>query len=127
VAVKKGLTRYSAGTSPGRRAADDRGRRLPALSPPIKTKPYIPAKPTTITIDLSTVDTALQYKGRAGVEIVRAAQVVSKGKTGCRRGSDLEMVRCLVAATPASSVRSQNRSRDADVATTFRNHCATHP
>ena len=33
-------------------------------------RPYVPAKPTTITIDLGTVDSASQFMGRPGVEIV---------------------------------------------------------
>jgi len=79
VAVKKGLTRYSA-----RNIAPLRARKMieegayRALSSPIKTKPYVPAKPTTITIDLSTTDTANQYMGRHGVEIVEPLKVVSK-------------------------------------------------
>jgi hypothetical protein len=39
----------------------------------------VPAKPTTITIDLGTVDTAAQFMGRAGVEIVDPLKVVSRG------------------------------------------------
>jgi D-aminopeptidase len=43
-------------------------------------KPYVPAKPTTITIDLGTVDSANQFKGRHGVEIVEPLKVVSRGR-----------------------------------------------
>ena len=43
-------------------------------------KPYIPARPTTITIELSTVDTADQFRGRYGVEIVEPLKVVSRGE-----------------------------------------------
>jgi len=81
VAVKKGLSRYSA-----RNIAPARARQMiedgayRALSSPIKTKPYVPAKPTKLTIELSTVDTAANYMGRAGVEIVEPLKVVSRGK-----------------------------------------------
>ena len=43
-------------------------------------RPYVPAKPTTITIDLGTVDTAAQFMGRPGVEIVDPLKVVSHGR-----------------------------------------------
>jgi hypothetical protein len=51
-----------------------------ALMAPVRTKPYVPARPTTITIDLGTVDSAAQFMGRAGVEIIEPLKVVSKGK-----------------------------------------------
>ncbi|MEA2708979.1 MAG: D-amino peptidase [Phycisphaerales bacterium] len=81
VAVKKGLGRYSARNIPPRDARQiirDGAKR--ALATPVKTKPYVPAKPTTITIDLGSVDSAAQFMGRAGVEIVEPLKVVSKGK-----------------------------------------------
>jgi len=79
VIVKRGLTRYSARHTPPSVARHliETGARL-ALSAPIKTKPYIPAKPTRITVDLSTVDSANRFMGRAGVEIVDPLKVVSK-------------------------------------------------
>jgi len=43
-------------------------------------KPYVPARPTTITIELSTVDSADQFRGRHGVEIVEPLKVVSRGR-----------------------------------------------
>ena len=43
-------------------------------------RPYVPARPTTITIDLGTVDTAAQFMGRAGVELVDPLKVVSRGR-----------------------------------------------
>ena len=64
-------------TQPGRRPSLSRRR---ALTSPIRTKPYVPAKPTTITIDLGSVDSAAQFMGRGGVEIVEPLKVVSKGK-----------------------------------------------
>ena len=66
---------------PGPRPADDRGRRH--RSPQIAAtgpSPTSPTRPTTITIDLCTVDSANQFKGRHGVELVEPLKVVSKGK-----------------------------------------------
>jgi D-aminopeptidase len=45
-----------------------------------RPKPYVPKKPTTITIDLGTVDSAAQFMGRHGVEVVAPLKVVSRGK-----------------------------------------------
>jgi D-amino peptidase len=81
VAVKKGLTRYSARNIPpvrARKMIEDGVYK--ALTTPIKVKPYVPRRPTTITIDLSTVDSASQFMGRHGVQIVEPLKVVSKGK-----------------------------------------------
>ena len=38
----------------------------------------MPGKPTAITIELSTVDTATRFRGRYGVEIVDPLKVVSR-------------------------------------------------
>jgi hypothetical protein len=43
-------------------------------------KPYVPGKPTTITVELATVDSANRFRGRRGVEVVEPLKVVSKGK-----------------------------------------------
>jgi hypothetical protein len=43
-------------------------------------QPYVPARPTTITIDLGTVDKAAEFMGRHGVELVEPLKVVSRGK-----------------------------------------------
>jgi hypothetical protein len=40
----------------------------------------VPAKPTTITVDLSTVDSVKDFKIRSGVEIVDPLKIVSRGK-----------------------------------------------
>lgn len=79
VSVKRGLGRYSARNTPPAvaRARIEAGAKL-ALSSPIKTRPYVPARPTTIGIDLGTVDSAAQFMGRAGVEIVEPLKVVSR-------------------------------------------------
>ena len=42
-------------------------------------QPYVPEKPTTITVELSTVDTVKRFKGRYGVELVDPLRVVSSG------------------------------------------------
>ena len=81
VAVKRGLTRYSARQIPPVRARamiEDGARQ--ALKNVKAVKPYVPGKPTTITIDLGTVDSAEQFRGRHGVEIVDPLKVVSRGK-----------------------------------------------
>jgi D-amino peptidase len=71
VAVKHGLSRYSARQIPPVRARqliqEGATRALRDLT---AVKPYVPARPTTITIDLSTADTATPFIGRPGVEIV---------------------------------------------------------
>lgn len=43
-------------------------------------KPYQPSKPCTITIELSSVQSGLKFKGRHGVELPDPLKVVSKGK-----------------------------------------------
>ncbi len=80
VAVKRGLSRFSARQIPPVRARQmiEEGAKR-ALKDLKAVKPYVPAKPTTITIDLSTVDTAATFKGRYGVEIVEPLKVVSRG------------------------------------------------
>ena len=81
VAVKKGLTRYSARNIPpikARQMIEDGAHK--ALTSKIKVKPYVPKKPTTITVDLGTVDSAATFMGRAGVEIVEPLTVVSKAR-----------------------------------------------
>ncbi|HLX64052.1 MAG TPA: M55 family metallopeptidase [Planctomycetota bacterium] len=81
VAVKKGLSRYSARQIPPKRAREmiEEGAKR-ALKDLKATKPYVPAKPTTITIELSTVETADQFRDRHGVEIVEPLKVISRGK-----------------------------------------------
>lgn len=81
VAVKKGLSQYSARQMPPvkARALIEEGAKR-ALANLSSVKPYVPAKPTTITIHVDQVDAALSFKGRAGVEIVEPRTVVSRGK-----------------------------------------------
>lgn len=81
VAVKQGLTRYSA-----RQIAPVRARQMiedgayQALKNLSAVKPYIPAQPTTIRIELTTADKAPDFMGRPGVEFISPTMVVSKGK-----------------------------------------------
>ncbi len=81
VAVKKGLTRYSA-----RQIAPVRARQMieegakAALQNLGKLKPYVPGKPTTITIEVETVDKVGQFRGRQGVEVVAPLKVQSKAQ-----------------------------------------------
>lgn len=80
VAVKRGLSRFSARQTPPVRARQmiEHGAKR-ALENLKAVKPYVPAKPTTIRIDLPTVDAADRFRGRHGVEVVSPLQVVSKG------------------------------------------------
>jgi len=79
VAVKRGLSRYSARQIPPARARqmiEDGARR--ALQDLQAVQPYVPAQPTTITVDLGTVDHAARFRGRHGVEVVEPLRVVSR-------------------------------------------------
>jgi D-amino peptidase len=80
VAVKRGLSRFSARQIPPARARQmiEEGAKR-ALQQANTVKPYVPAKPTTITIDLPTVDAADYFRGRHRVEIVDPMRVVSRG------------------------------------------------
>jgi D-amino peptidase len=79
VAVKRGLSRYSARQIPPVRARQmiEAGAKE-ALTKPRSVQPYVPAKPTTITIDLPMVDTASRFRGRYGVELVDPLKAVSR-------------------------------------------------
>jgi len=81
VAVKRGLTRYSARQIPPVRARQmiEAGA-TKALQNLKAVKPYVPARPTTITIGLSTVDKADEFRNRHGVEIVEPLKVVSRAQ-----------------------------------------------
>ncbi|HMQ53652.1 MAG TPA: M55 family metallopeptidase [Anaerolineae bacterium] len=82
VAVKRGLSRYSARQIPPIRARQmiEEGARQ-ALQNLKAVSPYVPASPVTITIDLGTVDSAAQFMGRAGVEIIEPLKVISRAET----------------------------------------------
>lgn len=80
VAVKRGLSRYSARQIPPARARamiEEGARRALEARPPVR--PYVPARPTEIQIELSTVDSAERFRGRPGVEITEPLRVVSRG------------------------------------------------
>lgn len=82
VAVKRGLTRFSARQIPPLRAREmiESGVRQ-ALEEHPPVKPYVPASPTTITIEVERVDKLADFKGRYGVEIDESAQkVTSRGE-----------------------------------------------
>lgn len=80
VAVKRGLTRYSARQIPPVRARQmiEAGA-YQALQNLKAVPPYVPTKPTTISIDLGTVDTAAQFQGRYGVKVIEPLKVISRG------------------------------------------------
>jgi D-amino peptidase len=81
VAVKRSLSRFSARNIPpvrARQMIEDGARE--ALKSLKAVKPYKPGAPTTITIDLASVDKASEFMGRQGVEIPEPLKVVSKGK-----------------------------------------------
>ena len=82
VAVKHGLSRFSARHIPPVRARQmiESGARS-ALERLTSVVPYIPAAPTTITIELSTVDKADEFRGQTGVELVEPLKVISQGQT----------------------------------------------
>ncbi len=70
VAVKKGLSRFSA-----RQIAPARARQMiedgvrNALQDLTVTRPYVPDKPTTIKIEVGSVEKLADFKGRPGIEI----------------------------------------------------------
>lgn len=82
VAVKQGLSRFSARQIPPVRAREmiAEGARQ-ALSDLKAVKPYVFDGPVTLTISLSTADQTLKYKGRYGVEIADPLTVVSRAST----------------------------------------------
>lgn len=80
VAVKHGLSRFSARQIPpvrARKMIEDGARA--ALQNLKAVKPYVPAKPTQIHIELGNVDSAPQFRGRHGVELAEPLRVVSRG------------------------------------------------
>jgi D-amino peptidase len=79
VAVKRGLSRYSARQIPpvrARQMIEDGAKN--ALADLTAVAPYVPAKPCEITVELSTVETAAPFRGRHGVEVIEPLKVVSK-------------------------------------------------
>jgi len=81
VAVKRGLSRYSARQLPpvrARQLIEDAAR--DALTDLTRVKPYVPDTPTTIKIELSSVDKLAEFKGRAGIEITGPVTLESRAK-----------------------------------------------
>jgi len=81
VAVKRGLSRYSARQVPPKRARQmiEDGAKS-ALANLKAVKPYRPAKPTTLTCELANPDDMAPFMGRPGVTIVEPLKAVSKAK-----------------------------------------------
>ena len=79
VAVKKGLSRYSARQIPPVRARQmiEDGA-YEALQNLTAVAPYVPAAPVNITVEVDTPDKALDFKGRYGVEFIEPLKVVSR-------------------------------------------------
>ncbi|MHB8637683.1 MAG: M55 family metallopeptidase [Fimbriimonadaceae bacterium] len=80
VAVKKGLSRYSARQIPpvrARKMIEDGAKK--ALAHRSAVKPYVPGKPTTITVELGAVDHGATFRGRPGVEFIDPLTLESKG------------------------------------------------
>ena len=81
VAVKKGLGRYSARQLPPIRARERiEAAAKNALTERIQTLPYVPEKPTTIRIELESVDKLADFKGRTGIEITSPLTVESRAE-----------------------------------------------
>jgi D-amino peptidase len=80
VAVKEGLSRYSARQIPPTRARGmiEEGARA-ALSNLGRLRPYQPSRPTTIRIELATPDRADRWRHRPGVEIPEPRLIVATG------------------------------------------------
>jgi D-amino peptidase len=80
VAVKEGLSRYSARQIPPVRAREmiEAGARE-AIADPRRVPPYQPDRPTTITIEMSTTDRADRWRNLPGVEVAEPRKVVSRG------------------------------------------------
>jgi D-amino peptidase len=80
VAVKEGLGRYSARQIPPARARHliEEGARE-ALLDRSRVPPYLPARPTSIRVELATPDRAERWRGREGVEILNPRLVEARG------------------------------------------------
>jgi len=81
VAVKKGLSRYSARHIPPVRArAMIEKAAAEALDRSKWPAPYVPAKPTAVRFQIVTADVMDTYRKRPGIEIVDPQNVVSRGE-----------------------------------------------
>jgi len=79
VAVKKGLSRFSArNLAPARaRALIEEGAKT-ALQNLRRAPVYVPAQPTTTTIEVESVEKVGQFRGRPGVEVIAPLKVQSR-------------------------------------------------
>jgi D-amino peptidase len=81
VPVKRGLSRYSARHVPPVRAREMIAAGVKAaLTARPRPRPYVPARPTTITVEFNTVDGVSRFR-RPGVEIIDPLTVVARGET----------------------------------------------
>jgi D-amino peptidase len=80
VAVKKGLSRYSARQIPPVRARQmiEDGART-ALQNLNAVRPYVPARPTIISFEVGNPEHLNDFKGRPGVELQPPHMVISRG------------------------------------------------
>jgi D-amino peptidase len=80
VAVKKGLTRFSARQLPAPVAREriEAGVRQ-ALGNLKAVEPYNPGNPCEITVDFNYTDQVFEYRHRHGVEVTGERQIVSRG------------------------------------------------
>lgn len=81
VAVKRGLTRFSARQIPPVRAREmiEEGAKQ-SLKNLKNLKPYVPSKPSSITVELTSTDKDAYFKGRPGVEFLSPTKVISRGE-----------------------------------------------
>ena len=81
VAVKKGLSRFSARQMPPIRAREMIEQAAKdSLSDLTRVQPYIPKQPTTIKIEVSSVDNLADFKGRYGIEITSSVTAESRAE-----------------------------------------------
>lgn len=81
LSVKKGLSRFSARQVPPVRARQmiEEAAKQALLNLP-DVKPYVPTGPTTIKVEVSSVEKLADFKGRAGVEITGPLTAESRAK-----------------------------------------------
>jgi D-amino peptidase len=82
VAVKRGLSRYSALQIPPVRARKmiEEGT-AQALANRKSARCYVPTKPTTITVEVDTVDKAAEFRKLSDIEFVEPLKVVARGNS----------------------------------------------
>lgn len=79
VAVKTGLSRFSARNLAPKRARERIERATTEALTDIRTQPYVPGRPTSIAVELAAVDHAEKYHYRSGIDVVEPRKVVSRG------------------------------------------------